>query len=165
MEKYIKKASATLEEEKQLLDEMLALADEIREAIVFRSAERLFALGSKQQTLVVRLQIIRQTQEQLTESIREQIDIPSDDGQEQGLAPVLRHISAGEELLQLKVIESKIIELAKANAVNEQLLKKQFHSLSAFQQLLDLVQGVDKVYDRSGDVQTALPRQHFEHKG
>lgn len=164
MERHIQKIRTTLAEETGLIGQMLELTEQTREALVRRDVASLNAVGAKQQTLMMRLQLVRQTQERLSELLREELG-DSAPSPETGIKGLLRHLHAGEEMLQLSVLETRLRDLSDRNAANEKLLEKQFQSLSAFQQLMDLVSGNQKVYDRSGAVDARRAGMRIEHQG
>lgn len=164
MEQHIQKIRTTLAEETGLVGQMLELTEQTREALVRRDIGSLNAIGAKQQTLIMRLQLVRQTQERLSALLRDELG----DGApppESGIKGLLQHLRAGEEMLQLGVLETRLRDLAARNAANEKLLEKQFQSLTAFQQLVDLVSGNQKVYDRSGAVNTRRSGVRIEQQG
>ena len=164
MEQHIQKIRTTLAEETGLIGEMLELSDQTREALVRRDVGSLNSIGAKQQTLVMRLQLVRQTQERLSTLLREELG-ESAPAPETGIKGLLQHLRAGEEMFQLGVLETKLRELSMNNAANEKLLEKQFQSLTAFQQLVDLVSGNQKVYNRSGAVNARQTGPRIEHQG
>ena len=163
MEQHIRKIRTTLAEETGLIGQMLELAEQTREALVHRDMNSLNSIGAKQQTLMMRLDLVRQTQERLSAQLREELG-DSAPAPETGIKGLLKHLRAGEEMLQLGVLETKLCDLAAYNAANEKLLEKQFQSLNAFQQLVDLVSGNQKVYDRSGSVNTRRSGSRIEHQ-
>jgi hypothetical protein len=164
MEQHIQKIRTTLAEETGLIGQMLELSEQTRTALVRHDVASLNAISAKQQTLMMRLQLVRQTQEHLTAHIREELGEYAP-APETGIKGLLRHLRAGEEMLQLGVLETRLRDLAIRNATNEKLLEKQFQSLTAFQQLVDLVSGNQKVYDRSGAVDARQAGMRIEHQG
>ena len=164
MEPLIQKIRTTLTEELSLLQNMLDLAEETRLAIVSRSAQQLFHIETRQQTVMMKLQIVRQIQENLLVNVRANL-APGEQIQGRGIKGVIRTFGQEEEWLLMDRVESYIKELAMKNVINERLLTKQYNSLTSYQHILDVVQGVDKVYDRIGGVQRVEQQNFVEQRG
>jgi flagellar biosynthesis/type III secretory pathway chaperone len=146
MENPVAITTTTLTEEARLIDELINLAATANRAILERSLEQLHLIGARHQTAVVHLDIIRQTQAKLSDRLVQDGII----SEGEGLGTLIERLGGPEERRQLLRLRERIEELDRRNRQNARLLEKQFVGVRAFQQVLDLVAGVDRVYDRGG---------------
>ena len=161
MEQLLSKIEATLREEENLLDEQIALSEEINDALIRKSHIDLQKVMARQQTSTMRLEIIHQTQRHLL--LQFPPELKSKIGRLK-IKKLLAELEASEELAVVASIDQKIKTLKFQNSVNQRLLDKQFSSLSAFRNLSDLVTGKQGVYNRAGampEIETGL----LEHRG
>lgn len=152
MERQAQHFRATLGEELSLLRSLIELTEETTRALVRRDTRALLGIGSRQQTQLMRLQIVRETIVRLGAAYLESCP-PDESFQGTGLRALLRRAGDEESLALTGEIEKAAAHLAARNSVNSRLLEKQYASLTAFRQLLDLVTGVEQVYDRQGGMQ------------
>lgn len=164
MEPLIQKIRTTLTEELSLLQQMLSLAEETRLAVITRSAQQLFNIETRQQTVMMKLQIVRQIQENLLVNVRANLT-PEKPLNGRGMKGVIRTFAEDKDWQLLEEVDSMIKELAMKNSLNEKLLAKQYSSLLSYQHLLDVVQGIDKVYNCGGNVRRIEQRKFVEQCG
>lgn len=153
MEQQVQKIRATLGEELSILHSLIDLTAETQRALIARDTRALLSIGSRQQTQLTRLQIVREALVRLGGDLLETVGLTGE-FQGSGLRALLRR-AGDEEALALSIeIERAATQLTARNSVNARLLDKQFASLTAFRQLMDLVTGVERVYDRQGGTQS-----------
>jgi len=145
MEKLLAHIRATLEEEKRLVSELMGLSLQTRQAILNRSIADLNLLGARQDNILVRLDITRQTQTRLLKSQHNETGVSAASFEE-----LVSDIGSGKDLEIIKQLGESIRNLRNLNLQNARLLDKHMTSLRAFGQVLELVRGVEKVYNRDG---------------
>ena len=158
MENPIKLARTTLTEEMRLVEQLTELAHKTRDAILSRTVHDLVTLGARHQNAIVRLEIIRQSQGRVLAGLREAAGL----GRSAGFSTALRALGAEEELELLERLAILMRELSSLNRSNARLLEKKFTGVRAFQQVIDLVYGVDRVYSRDGEVRRVDPLRRIE---
>jgi flagellar biosynthesis/type III secretory pathway chaperone len=146
MENPVALAKTTLDEEVRLIDGLINLAEITRRAVLERSLDQLKLIGARHQTAIVHLEIVRQTQAKLLGRFVAEGVI----NEGEGLGTLIERHGGPEERRQAARLRERIEELDRRNRQNARLLEKQFVGVKAFQQVLDLVAGVDRVYDRGG---------------
>lgn len=147
MDKLLAHARTTLEEEERLIEELKELSGQIRSAILNHSVHELNMLNAKQDNAIIRLDITRQSQLRLLKS-----DSQNGGKHPESLQELFEHMGSTEDLERIKKLQKSINRLRKLNRENSMLLEKQLSSIRAFGQVVDLVQGIEKVYERDGSL-------------
>lgn len=160
MEKLIAQVRGSVTEELRLIDQLTELAQETRQAILDRSLEQLKQLSSRHQNAIVRLEILRKAQKRLVRSISERLGIRAEG--EVGLPELLEKTGSSSELELLGNLRVRIVALKKLNTENFVLLEKQLAGVKAFRQVIDLVAGVDRIYNSAGAVRRIKTRSVIE---
>ena len=145
MEKLLEHARTTLAEEERLIGHLTELARQTRQAILDRSLDDLVLIGARHQNAIVRLEITRQSQLRL-------LDSRLNDRQSRAcsIEDLFKRIGSEEDVRRVRELKKRIEELRGVNTQNSILLEKQLASVRAFGQVMDLLCGIDKVYDRNG---------------
>ena len=158
MENPIKLAQTTLTEELRLVEQLNDLARKTHDAILEGSVQELVTLGARHQNAVVRLEIIRQSQGRVLSELRKAAGL----GRSAGFSTALSALGADEELSMIERVHSGLLELSRQNRRNARLLEKKYTGVRAFQQVIDLVYGVDRVYCRDGEVRRVAQVNQIE---
>ncbi len=158
MDNPVAVAKTTLEEEVRLIDHLINLASMTRKAILERSLEKLNQIGSRHQNAIMRLEIIRQTQVKILAGLVQEGFLREGEG----LSSLIERHGTDQDRRQLTRLRKRTETLARENRQNALLLEKQFVGVKAFQQVLDLVSGVDRIYDRGGSIRHLEPRNRIE---
>ncbi|HUX08562.1 MAG TPA: flagellar export chaperone FlgN [Acidobacteriota bacterium] len=158
MDNPVEAAKTTLEEEVRLTDHLINLASMTRKAILLRSLEKLNQIGFKHQNAIMRLEIIRQTQTKILAILLKEGFLREGEG----LRSLIERYGDEQDRSHLNRLRKRIEALARLNRQNSVLLEKQFVGVKAFQQVLDLVSGVDRIYDNGGAVRHVEPRNRIE---
>jgi len=160
MDKLLANVATTLEEELRLIDGLIGMALETRQAILERSLRQLSLLGARQQNAVMRLEITRGGQIRVRRALQARLGYPEEASV--AVASMLGRIGATGELALLRRLEKRVARLRELNAANLWLLNKQMTSAKALGHVLDIVRGVDRVYDRDGEVHPVAPQRRVE---
>jgi len=158
MENLLTHARAVIAEQLRLIEVLIELARETRKAILARSVDDLNQLGARHQNALVRLEIVRQSEARLHKSLVKEAGL--DEGT--GLVSALLEMGEKEEVERLQRLVGALSELNRLNRENGRLLEKQFVGVAAFQQVLELVSGVGRVYDRDGSLRRLDPEVRIE---
>jgi polyphosphate kinase len=145
MEKLVAHIRATLSEEERLVGELAGLAHETRDAILKNAVDKLTHLNARKDNALVRLEITRQSQTRLLQSVFGE-DRPV------SVKRLLEVAGAEDDLKRLSSLENSLRHLQELHRENSRLLQKQLASVRAYGQVLDLVRGANKIYDRGGAV-------------
>ena len=160
MDKLLANVATTLEEELHLLGGLIEMALETRKAILERSLQQLSLLGARQQNAVTRLEITRGSQTRVRNALQARLGYPKEASV--AVSSMLERIGATEELALLRRLEKRMNRLRELNAANLWLLRKQMTSAKALGHVLDIVHGVERIYDRDGEVRPVVRPRRVE---
>lgn len=163
MKKLLEHAKTNLAEELKLVEGLVELARKTGEAILDRSLDKLTMLGARHQNALVRLEMTRKSQRHLIDGLCVHAKIPA--AKQIGLHSILTTLGRADEFPGIEDLKVQIAELKALNEDNTRLLAKQYSAVTTYQNVIDMVRGVEKMYARDGSIKNIIVSRRLEQRG